>query len=267
MIRILSKGVTRAVRRAWPAFMSHSLLLIEDEKPVADLVIQEFQANQWSVRVATEGLEGLRLLRDECPDVVLLDVGLPDVNGFELCRRIRADPSIAHVPIVFLTAKNDEIDRVVGLEIGADDYLGKPFSVRELRARVHAVLRRSRGPQSETCGASLATDAASAAALFSGDLRLDRGRRTVTVQGREVSVRAREFDLLVELMRTPGQVHGRADLLKTIWRYERPSEVLTRTVDVHVRRLRQKLGTEGWRIQTVKRVGYRFSGQLSDEAS
>ena len=248
--------------------MARTLLLIEDEAPIAELVVREFESAGWQVRLAFAGQAGLELLREQVPDVIVLDVGLPDMTGFEVCRAIRADLRTATVPVIFLTAHNEEIDRVVGLEIGADDYVGKPFGIRELVARVHAVIRRARRQAGQNNGApSLAsrvgTVEAADAPLTRGRLTIDPRRRLVLVGDQPVSLRAREFDLLLTLARVPEQVLRRSELLKTLWGYEHPSEVLTRTIDVHVRRLRQKLGDEGWRIETVKGVGYRLTSRHS----
>lgn len=237
--------------------MSNQMLLVEDELPVVRLVTREFEARGWTVWVATRGAEAKRQLSEHCPDVILLDVGLPDTSGFDLCREIRQDPVSRGIPIIFLTGMNDEVDRVVGLELGADDYVGKPFGIRELEARVRAVLRRAahaaaRPAPGEPDEASLPDR------LVFADLTIDAGTRLVLVEGHEVRLRAREFELLLAMARCPGHVHRRADLLRQVWTYDRPAEVVTRTVDVHVRRLREKLGTAAWHLETVKGVGYRF---------
>ncbi len=170
---------------------------------------------------------------------------MPAMDGLEVCRRLRQDPSTATLPIVMLTAKGDEVDRVLGLEIGADDYVVKPFSPKELLARVRAVLRRSRnatGPASTTVGA----------------LTIDRGEHTVSVGGLAVTLTPKEFDLLRALVEARGRVLSRDFLLDRVWGYASSGEIESRTVDVHVRRLRVKLGSEGRRVLTVKSVGYRL---------
>jgi DNA-binding response OmpR family regulator len=173
---------------------------------------------------------------------------LPEMDGLEVCRRVRADPASAAVPIIMLTAKADEVDRVVGLEMGADDYLVKPFSPKELVARVRAVLRRTRGT-------------APVRTLRAGGLVLDVARHAVEMQGSPVVLTPKEFDLLQALMEAAGRVLTREYLLDHVWGYARADEIESRTVDVHVRRLRAKLGDEGRRIATVKSVGYRFEAE------
>ena len=170
---------------------------------------------------------------------------LPGIDGLEVCRRLRADASTAGVPIIMLTAKSDEVDRVVGLEIGADDYVAKPFSPKELVARVRAVLRRSR-PEHPT------------RVLAVGPVTLDPDRHAVTLGGRALPLTPKEFDLLQALLEAAGRVLSREYLLNHVWGYARADEIESRTVDVHVRRLRAKLGDAGSRIATVKSAGYRF---------
>ena len=170
---------------------------------------------------------------------------LPEMDGLEVCRRLRGDPATATVPIIMLTAKADEVDRIVGLELGADDYLVKPFSPKELVARVRAVLRRAR-PAPVTRPVSV------------GEVSLDVARHTVTVAGRPVELTPKEFDLLQTLLEAAGRVLSREHLLNRVWGYARADEIESRTVDVHIRRLRAKLGAEERRIATIKGVGYRF---------
>jgi DNA-binding response OmpR family regulator len=167
------------------------------------------------------------------------------MDGLEVCRRLRGDPATASLPLIMLTAKADEVDRIVGLELGADDYLVKPFSPKELVARVRAVLRRARpGPVSHPVSV--------------GEVSLDVARHTVTVAGRPVELTPKEFDLLQALLEAAGRVLSREHLLNRVWGYARADEIESRTVDVHIRRLRAKLGTEERRIATIKGVGYRF---------
>jgi DNA-binding response OmpR family regulator len=170
---------------------------------------------------------------------------LPELDGLEVCRRLRRDSSTSSVPIIMLTAKSDEVDRVVGLEVGADDYVGKPFSPKELVARVRAVLRRS-GPDQPT------------PVLSVGPVTLDPARHAVSLDGRAVALTPKEFDLLQALLDAAGRVLSREYLLNRVWGYARADVIESRTVDVHVRRLRAKLGDAGTRIATVKSVGYRF---------
>ena len=181
------------------------------------------------------------------PDLIVLDLMLPELDGLEVCRRLRSDATTAGVPIIMLTAKADEVDRIVGLEVGADDYVVKPFSPKELVARVRAVLRRSRAAEASRV-------------LTAGAVSLDAMRHTVAVDGAPVALTPREFELLATLMTAGGRVLSREHLLSRVWGYARADEIESRTVDVHVRRLRAKLGREGGRIATVKGVGYRFEG-------
>ncbi|HUK64074.1 MAG TPA: winged helix-turn-helix domain-containing protein, partial [Dongiaceae bacterium] len=182
------------------------------------------------------------------PDLVVLDLMLPEMDGLEVCRRLRGDPATAALPLIMLTAKADEVDRVVGLELGADDYLAKPFSPKELVARVRAVLRRARpGPSSRP--------------ITIGEVSLDAARHSVTVAGRPVELTPKEFDLLQTLLEAAGRVLSREHLLNRVWGYARADEIESRTVDVHIRRLRAKLGTEERRIATIKGVGYRFDSE------
>ena len=170
---------------------------------------------------------------------------LPELDGLEVCRRLRAEAATAALPIIMLTAKADEVDRVVGLEMGADDYMVKPFSPKELVARVRAVLRRTRAPTSATV-------------LRAGTLALDAGRHSVEVGGAPVVLTPKEFDLLQALLQSAGRALSREHLLDRVWGYTRAGEIESRTVDVHVRRLRAKLGAEGRRLATIKGVGYRW---------
>jgi len=170
---------------------------------------------------------------------------LPAIDGLEVCRRLRSDAGTAGVPIIMLTAKSAEVDRVVGLEVGADDYVVKPFSPSELVARVRAVLRRAR-------------PAPEARVLSAGPLALDPARHIVTLHGRPLDLTPKEFDLLAALLEAAGRVLSREHLLNSVWGYARADEIESRTVDVHIRRLRAKLGDVGSRITTVKSVGYRF---------
>jgi two-component system alkaline phosphatase synthesis response regulator PhoP len=193
----------------------------------------------------------MEVIRREMPRLVLLDVGLPGIDGLEVCRRLRADAGTAGLPVLMLTARDGEIDRVVGLEIGADDYVTKPFSPRELVARVKAILRRA-----EFGRAGVGDEADT---IERDGLQIQVGRRRVLVQGVEVALKPREFDLLAFLARSPGQVFNRGQLLTRVWGYDYAGD--TRTVDVHVRSLRTKLGDRAdaprW-IETVWGVGYRF---------
>lgn len=221
------------------------MLVIEDEPDIRDLLAFHLEREGYTVTKSVTGAEGLRLARATPPDLILLDLMLPEMDGFEVCRRLRQDPVTHAVPLVMLTARGDEVDRVLGLELGADDYVVKPFSPREVVARVRAVLRRSR----PTAGTTPVTV---------GPLQIDAAAHTVSVDGVAVNLTRREFDLLRALVEAGGRVLSREFLLDRVWGYTAAGEIESRTVDVHVRRLRQKLGPAGQRIGTVTGVGYRL---------
>ena len=225
--------------------MASRVLIVEDERDIRDLVLFHLEREGFQVSSASSGEEALRQVRHASPDIVLLDLMLPAMGGLEVCRKLRQDPVTVALPIVMLTAKGDEVDRVLGLELGADDYIVKPFSPKELLARVRAVLRRAK-------------PAPGAAAIAMGALAIDPGTRTVTVQGAPLTLTHKEFELLSALADAQGRVLSREFLLDRVWGYSRAGEIESRTVDVHVRRLRVKLGPEGHRILTVKSVGYRL---------
>lgn len=225
-----------------------SVLVIDDEKDLIELLRYNLEKEGFRVEGAPDGESGLAAAARRRPDILIVDLMLPGMDGLEVCRRLRADAGTASVPIIMLTAKSAEADRVVGLELGADDYVTKPFSPRELAARVRAVLRRlHRQPDA-------------AEVLRAADITLDRAARTVAVQDRRVDLTPSEFDLLAVLMTSPGRVYSRADLLDRLQGdayagYER-------TIDVHVRNLRTKIESDPSRpryIETVFGVGYRFA--------
>ena len=199
----------------------------------------------YQVTCAANGLDALQSLRQGAPDLMVLDLMLPDLAGTELCRRVRADRQLADLPIIMLTAKSEEVDRIVGFELGADDYVTKPFSPRELSLRVKAVLKRR-------------TDAAPATdELQHGSLRLDLEAHRCFVAGEEITLTAKEFRLLSALMRRPGRVMTRDRLLDEVWGSD--ITVTARTIDTHLKRLREKLGEAGSLVETVRGVGYRFA--------
>jgi two-component system phosphate regulon response regulator PhoB len=199
--------------------------------------------------LAATGREGLRLAETEAPDLVLLDLMLPDLSGNEVCRTLKADPRTRDIPVIMLTAKGEEIDRVVGFEIGAEDYVTKPFSVRELLLRVQAILRRTKGAPSQRPDTPDVFEF--------GLLRVDRGAPRVWVAGDEVELTALELKLLLVLHERKNRVQTRAVLLDDVWGIR--ADVTTRTVDTHVKRLREKLGPAGDYVETVRGVGYRFA--------
>jgi two-component system, OmpR family, response regulator len=216
------------------------VLVVEDERPIADLVRLYLSREGFGVHVERNGPDGLAAARRLRPVACILDIALPGLDGTEICRRLRADGD--WTPVIFLTARDDEVDRILGLELGGDDYVTKPFSPRELVTRVKALLRR----------AAVATETDRVRAL--GPLTLDPGRRTVTVDGAPLTLTATEFDLLAHLLHRPGRVFTREELLATVWGYA--SHAGTRTVDVHVAQVRAKLGTSAALIRTVRGVGY-----------
>jgi phosphate regulon transcriptional regulator PhoB len=225
--------------------MAREVLVVEDEPDIRRLVVLHLERDGFRCRTAANGLDALREAKANVPELVVLDLMLPGLDGLEVCRRLRSDASTAGVPIIMLTAKSDEVDRVVGLEVGADDYVAKPFSPKELVARVRAVLRRAR-PSTLT------------RVLTVGPVTLDPERHVVTLGGRALPLTPKEFDLLQALLEAAGRVLSREYLLNHVWGYARADEIESRTVDVHVRRLRAKLGDAGSRIATIKSVGYRF---------
>jgi|SRR5215471_17757511 len=225
--------------------MAARVLIVEDESDITNLLSFHLEREGFQVATSRTGADALRQIRASAPDLVLLDLMLPEIDGLEVCRRLRQDPRTAALPIVMLTARSEEVDRILGLELGADDYVVKPFSPKEVVARVRAVLRRSRGP----------TDAA---LLVSGRLTIDVGRHAVLAGAAPVELTPKEFDLLRALAEARGRVLTREFLLERVWGYAAAGEIESRTVDVHVRRLRMKLGEEGQRIVTVKGVGYRL---------
>ncbi len=224
-----------------------TILIVEDERDIADLVKYHLEKAGLPARIVPDGKHALDLISREPPDLVILDLMLPSLDGLEVCRRLRGSPATQGIPVIMLTAKAEEVDRIVGLEMGADDYVPKPFSPRELVARVKAVLRRMAAPL-----------AASEAPLRMGDLRLDPSRHEVTKRGQVVSLSAMEFRLLEFFLRHRGRVYTRTQLLDQVWGQDRFVE--PRTVDVHIRRLREKVEEDPRRprlILTVRGLGYK----------
>jgi two-component system OmpR family response regulator len=216
------------------------VLVVEDERPIADLVRLYLTRDGFGVHVEHDGTSGLAAARKVRPVACILDIALPGLDGTEVCRRMREAGD--WTPVIFLTARDDEIDRVLGLELGADDYVTKPFSPRELVARVKALLRRVAGPPDSDRIRQL------------GPVMLDGGRRVALVDGAPVTLTPTEFDLLNHLMSRPGRVFTREELLASVWGYA--AHAGTRTVDVHVAQVRGKLGDAAALIRTVRGVGY-----------
>jgi two-component system phosphate regulon response regulator PhoB len=229
------------------------ILIIEDERDLQKVL--EFNLAQAGHEVVStaSGRAGLALARERKPDLVLLDLMLPDVQGTDVCKALRRDPATSAISIVMLTAKGEEMDRVVGFELGADDYVVKPFSVRELLLRIDAVLRRSSEPRSGK------------GTLEFGCLRIDNEAHRVWVSGREIELTALEFKLLVTLLERKNRVQSRSALLSDVWGIE--ADITTRTVDTHVKRLREKLGEAGDYVETVRGVGYRFADSPAGTAT
>jgi two-component system phosphate regulon response regulator PhoB len=221
-----------------------AILIVDDERDLASLLEFNLRQAGFETAVAATGAEALAHLRRRVPDLVLLDLMLPDVSGTEVCRTVKSDPRTRHVPVVMLTARGEEVDKVVGFELGADDYVTKPFSVRELVLRVRAVLRR----------AAPAAPGRPPAAV--GPLRVDVEAHRAFVGEAEVELTALEFRLLATFMARVGRVQTREALLADVW--EMSSELDTRTVDTHVKRLREKLGDARELLETVRGVGYRL---------
>lgn len=224
-----------------------TILVVEDEPDIAELVKYHLDKAGLPARVVGDGKQALDLIVREQPALVVLDLMLPGLDGMEVCRRLRASPATRGIPVIMLTAKAEEVDRIVGLEMGADDYVPKPFSPRELVARVKAVLRRAAAPTEP-----------SEAPVTVGDLRLDPARHEVTKDRQPVSLSAMEFRLLEFFLRHRGRVYSRAQLLDQVWGQDRFVE--PRTVDVHIRRLREKIEDDPRKptlILTIRGLGYK----------
>ena len=220
------------------------ILVVDDEPDALDLVAFNLKQAGLEVVTADDGAAALKRAREVVPDLILLDLMLPEVDGLEVCKQLRRDPATASIPIIMLTAKAAEIDRVLGLELGADDYVTKPFSPRELVLRVKNLVRRREAPVE------------AAEHLAFGELSIDIPRHQVTVGRRRVDLTATEFKLLTTLALRRGRVQTRDQLLQDVWEYD--AVIDTRTVDTHMRRLREKLGTAARFLDTVRGVGYRF---------
>jgi DNA-binding response OmpR family regulator len=220
------------------------VLVAEDDKDIAELVSRHIQRNGWTARVVGTGPDALAYVREQAVDLLILDLMLPDLSGLDVCRALRADPKTAAVPIIMVTARADESDRISGLELGADDYVTKPFSPNELMARVRAIFRRAQRTDPESPD------------LTYGELAMDLSTHVVSLHGREVKLTAKEFLLLRYFLQHRGRVLSRDLLLNDVWGYQ--YEGGTRTVDVHVRRLREKIPVLVEGLVTVKQFGYKL---------
>ena len=221
-----------------------TVLVIEDEKDLAELIAFHLEKEGFRPLIASDGAAGLNEARSAKPDLILLDLMLPGMMGTEICRLLKGAEQTAGIPVIMLTAKGEEIDRVVGFEMGADDYVVKPFSTRELMLRVRAVLRRSAEPAAKGCTVSI------------GALTIDTERHQVMVSGDEVLLTSTEYKLLMNLAERLGRVQSRELLLQNVWGYNYFGD--TRTVDTHLTRLRTKLGVAGEMIKTVRGFGYKM---------
>lgn len=223
------------------------ILVIDDEENILELIRFNLANNGYKVLLASNGLDAIKLVKSECPQLVLLDLMLPGMDGYEVCKTIRRDNAISNIPIIIITAKSEEIDKVLGLELGADDYITKPFSIRELLARVKAVLRRTTLlPNSDS--------------FTFGDITIDFQKHEVINKEEKIELTLKEFELLETLIKNKGRVMTRDFLLDKIWGYEYVGE--TRTVDVHIRHLRQKIEKDDKipkYIETMRGIGYRFN--------
>lgn len=226
--------------------MKEKILIVDDEKDIVKLLDYNLKKEGFRTVLSYDGKDALELVVKEHPNLVLLDLMLPEVDGLEVCKSLKKNDKTANIPVIMLTAKSQETDKIIGLELGADDYITKPFSPREVIARIKAVLRRSHENKKEED-------------VFKfKDLFIDFLKIKVMVAGKELELTAKEFELLKTLIHANGRVLSRDYLLDTIWGYDRASEILTRTVDVHVRTLRKKLKSASKYILTVKNYGYRF---------
>ena len=228
--------------------MSEKILIVEDEPDVAELLAHHLRKEGFAVAIVGTGRAAFAAVKNESPALIVLDLMLPEISGLDLCRMIKSNPETENVPILMLSARIEEIDRVLGFELGADDYVVKPFSPRELVLRIRAILRRLSQDREQVL-------------LRVGELVLDRSRHEVRAANRVIDCTATEFKLLAILMEREGRVQERDRLLSDVWGYD--SIIDTRTVDTHMRRLRDKLGPHGSYIETIRGFGYRLALQKS----
>lgn len=226
--------------------MREKILIVEDEPDIVKMLDYNLKKEGFRITSASDGREALRRVERDRPDIIILDLMLPEIDGLEVCKLLKQAPGTANIPIIMLTAKAQETDKIVGLELGADDYITKPFSIRELTARVKAVLRRAR--EKEKLPEIFKT----------GTMTIDFSKIKVAIGNKPVELTAKEFELLSALIKAKGRVLSRDYLLDNIWGFDQAVEIQSRTVDVHIQTLRKKLKTEAKRIVTVKNYGYRF---------
>jgi two-component system alkaline phosphatase synthesis response regulator PhoP len=228
--------------------MAKRILIVDDEQDILDLLKYNLEAEGYETLTASDGLQAIKLAQKN-PDLIILDVMLPGKDGWEVIRQLREYPSTKHIPVIFLTAKSDEIDEVVGLELGADDYIVKPISIRKLLARVKTVLRKAAPSEPETEGV-----------IRFGEIEINPLNYSVKVARNSVAFTKKEFEMLLYLAKRPGRVVTRETLLNDIWGDD--VVVIDRTIDVHIRKIREKLGEENMHlIETIKGVGYRFKAE------
>jgi two-component system alkaline phosphatase synthesis response regulator PhoP len=226
--------------------MKEKILIVEDEKDILKMVEYNLKKDGYRTVSARDGEDAIEMAHSEHPDLILLDLMLPGIDGLEVCKQLKKESKTAGIPIIMVTAKTQESDKVVGLELGADDYVTKPFSVRELLARVKAVMRRAHEKEKLP------------ELLNLGDLTIDFSKIEARIKDKPVALTAKEFELLRTLIKAKGRMLSRDYLLDTIWGYDHAIEIQTRTVDVHIRSLRKKLKSAAKHIITVKNYGYRF---------
>lgn len=230
--------------------MKERILIVEDDKNISKLVKFNLEKANYDCTIAVSGEKALEALDDRSADLIILDIMLPGMDGYEICRTIKAKEKLKNIPIIMLTAKGEEVDRIVGLELGADDYIVKPFSPRELVLRVKAILKRGKAE-------SVKKDI-----LVAGDMAVDIPKHKVTVKDKVIELTQMEFKLLVTLMERRSRVQTRDRLLSDVW--DMDSSIDTRTIDTHIKRLREKLGKPGSLIETVRGLGYKFKEEDED---
>ncbi|MGM0420361.1 MAG: response regulator [Bacillota bacterium] len=227
--------------------MKKKILVVDDEKSIRDLLRFNLEKEGYEPILVEDGGQVMDLLAEDQIDLIILDLMLPEIDGLTLCRKIKNEEAYNNIPIIMLTARSEEIDKVIGLEIGADDYVSKPFSIRELVARIRAVLRRSSMSEKKI-------DQQEQTTITSGDLQIDPVSYEVIYQGEKINLTPKEYEIIYLLVSNPGRVFSRDTLLNKIWGYDYYGD--TRTVDVHIRRLRKKI--DAGIIETVRGVGYKF---------
>lgn len=225
--------------------LAQKILLVEEQQETVDQLRPSLEQEGYRVLVSRDGEDALRTVTDEMPDLVVLDVTLPGIDGSTFLKRLRRNPETARMPVLVLSGQGENVDKIIGLELSAEDFMTRPYNALELVARVKALLRRS-------------SMAPPTRVLRAGEIEMDLDRYTVTVQGKEVRLTTKEFELLRTLLEAKGRALRREFLMEKVWSYDRDADIESRTVDVHIRRLREKLGSEGRRILTVRNVGYRF---------